>query len=741
MIFPGTSGVKNPFLLLSSITFVLITPMTAKAAPQSLSELVVVGSRAPTQISQIPGSVWVLEEEELEQQFRSGQDLKTVLGKLVPGMDLAPETRTNFGQNVRGRSVLVMIDGVSMNGSRGLSRQFDSIDPFNIERIEVLSGATAIYGGGSTGGIVNIITKKGEAGDTRFSTELGVSSGFNDSEDRKYRMGQSISGGSDSLKGRLAIAVQDNGAMYDGTGNQILTDITQTDLQYNRSVDIMGSTQFRIDSDQSVSLMAQLYDSRYMGNKGLWLGENLQERTSPEIRSGFTSDRSPETDRYLLNATYQNQDFLGHTAYLQVSTRHEASSFHPYPYPAFDKNTGELKLASSYYGASKQNTDQHLVKALLVKDLGDLTLSYGIDLDREDFSASQMVFDNTLAFGSGGLTFEEDFTVPRYPDYRVDGITAFLQAEWQATDKLQLNAGVRQRYSTLKMNDFVPTTQQIAVDRGVVSGADAIPGGENNYQVTLVNAGAIYNLTDDHQVWANVSQGFEIPDPGKVAGRGTYAIQGGRYVLTDYLDIDDNAIPGLKTHQVELGWRTYRNRWDAQVATYYTWSDKEAKANSNLQIEILDAKTRDYGIEGSLAYRATDQVSLGTTGHYIRSEVQDANGKWEKNVVTYASLPKATVFTQWQDSLNRVRLQASHSFDIDDDKGQEIDGVTLLDLQADRKLPVGRVNFAVSNLLDKDYQTVWGQRAQLFYGARFAYEPYDFKGQGRTYTLTYAADY
>ncbi|WP_217632594.1 TonB-dependent receptor plug domain-containing protein [Marinobacter sp. AC-23] len=143
------------------LSLAMAAPFAVHAAPTSLDELVVVGSRAPAQISQIPGSVWVLEDEELEEQFRSGQDLKTVVGKLVPSMDLAPETRTNYGQNMRGRSVLVMIDGVSLNGSRGLSRQFDSIDPFNVERIEVLSGATAVYGGGSTGGIVNIITKKG----------------------------------------------------------------------------------------------------------------------------------------------------------------------------------------------------------------------------------------------------------------------------------------------------------------------------------------------------------------------------------------------------------------------------------------------------------------------------------------------------------------------------------------------------------------------------------------------------
>ncbi|WP_275575555.1 TonB-dependent receptor plug domain-containing protein, partial [Stenotrophomonas maltophilia] len=77
---------------------------------------------------------------------------------MIPGLDIGSQGRTNNGQNLRGRSVLVMIDGVSLNSSRGISRQFDSIDPFNIERIEVMSGASAVYGGGATGGIINIVT-------------------------------------------------------------------------------------------------------------------------------------------------------------------------------------------------------------------------------------------------------------------------------------------------------------------------------------------------------------------------------------------------------------------------------------------------------------------------------------------------------------------------------------------------------------------------------------------------------
>ncbi len=62
--------------------------------------------------------------------------------------------------NMRGRSMIVMVDGVRLNSSRSDSRQLDSIDPFNINHIEVISGATAMYGGGSSGGLINIVTKK-----------------------------------------------------------------------------------------------------------------------------------------------------------------------------------------------------------------------------------------------------------------------------------------------------------------------------------------------------------------------------------------------------------------------------------------------------------------------------------------------------------------------------------------------------------------------------------------------------
>lgn len=703
----------------------------------SLDELVVVGNRAPSQISEVPSTVWVLEGEELQRQLDSGQSLKDTLGKLVPGMDLGTQNRTNFGQNLRGRSVLVMIDGVSLNSSRGVSRQFDSIDPFNIERIEVLSGATAIYGGGSTGGIINIITKKGEAGGPQFETEVGANSGFNNSNDREFRAGQSISGGTEFVKGRLAVAGQDNGAFYDGNGDPILPDITQTDLQYNRTLDVMGNLQFEFSETQSLDLTAQYYNSRFDGNKGLYLGQNLSRLNNPEIRSGFTTDREPESDRYLVNASYRDTDFLGHTAYLQASTRNEEVSFHPYPGRLADDPATPIP-EMPYVGASKQNTEQHALKAMLVKDLGDVQLTYGIDLDREDFDANQMIFDLNQALASGLLVNEARYTTPRYPSYRVDGAAGFLQTEWQATDRLKLNAGIRHRRASLEVSSFVPVQQRVNIENNIGSSAEPIPGGKNDYRITLANAGAIYTLTSDQQIWGSFNQGNEIPDPGKVLGQGQYSLSGsGEYQLTDFLDLDNNNLPALKTNQVELGWRRHTPDWDAQIATYYTWSDKDTEITDRLTVEVVDSRTRAYGVEGSAAWRPVEQWEVGTTGHYVKSETRQ-NGDWQDQSVTSASLPKATAHIQWGDADTSIRFQGVHAFDIDDAQGNEVEGPTTFDLQGTRRLPAGELTLGINNVFDRQYTTVWSQRAKLFYGLP---EVTDFKGRGRTYTLSYSIKY
>ncbi|MBH9336961.1 TonB-dependent receptor [Pseudomonas aeruginosa] len=717
----------------------------ALAADPGEQQMVVIGSRAPPSISELPGTVWVIEREQLDQQTQAGVPLKEALGQLIPGLDIGSQGRTNNGQNLRGRSVLVMIAGVSLNSSRGISRQFDSIAPFTIERSEVMSGASAVYGGGAPGGIIHIVTKKGVGGDTRFNPELGARRGVQCHEDHDLRAAQSISGGNDLFNGRRAIAYQKNGAAYDGSGDQVLTDITQTDLQYNRSVDLMGSLGFTFANGHSLDLGLQYYDSGYDGDRGLDLGRNfdaLRGRAPYSIKGGVDLDREPERPRHQFTATYHAPEVLGHDLYLQAYYRNEKMAFNPFPTIRYS-NSGAINYGTSYYSASQQDTDYYGMKLALVKTWERASLTYGVDLDREKFTSDQMLFNLPLAAASGGLVASEQAKLGRYPDIDTDSRAFFLQGSWKATDALTLSAGVRRQSMSTDVSDFVAANQQLLLANGLGKTADAVPGGSKDYDVNLVNVGAIYKLNLQQQVWANYSEGFELPDPAKYYGFGRYgaAAGNGHYPLLQGVSVNDSPLDGIKTKQVELGWRHTDGALDTQVAAFYSWSDKSIKYDSKtLAVLQQDTKKRNYGLEGQATYWLDDHWQVGVNGLAIRSQ-EKVDGRWLKQDVTSASPSKAGAFVGWKDDQRSLRLQGVRTFNLNDEPGNKIDGYALFDLLGTQALPVGTLTAGIQNLLDKDYTTVWGQRAQVYYGGLAPAGLFDYKGRGRTYSLTYSVEF
>lgn len=695
-------------------TVIVRKPDTAAKGLQLKALEVSVGARTSTAISEIPGTVWVVDQVQLQEQLDTGVTLKEAIGKLVPGLDLAPEGRSNYGQNMRGRNVLVMIDGVSQNSSRGLSRQFDSISPFNVERVEVLSGASALYGGGATGGIINIVTKKGAPGPAQFETEVSGTSGFNKSDDLSSRISQSVSGGTDRVYGRLGISGEQNKAFYDGKGDQIFIDNTQTDLQYNRTLDLMGSLAIKLDDVQDLDLLAQYYDSGNNGNTGLYF-PNLHDKApsnleDAEIRSGYHTDLEPRSKRLLFNANYHHSDLLGQDFYLQGSYRKEDNNFFPFPYYNAGKPQG---VNGVYFAASQQNFEVTSLKALFAKQWDSVKLTYGVDLDRERFNATQSVFNSAISSESGGLDLDTQSKAPRYPSYRVDGHSVYAQADWKLTDALTLSGGARR--------------QQMDVDVGVFKG---IPGGSNDYAVNLFNLGAIYDFKNGHQTWINYSEGFDLPDPAKYYGKAG-------------LSVKDNPLAGIKSRQVETGWRFADVDWDAQAAVYYIWSDKVITTDSaTLTIDVADKKSRDFGFEGALTRHFNNGWDAGGTLHLVRSEEEDADGDWMKRDARYASLSKSTAFVGWHGDSRNVRLQGNHAFTLKDDSDHKISGYTTFDLMGSQETEFGTFSAGIQNLLDKEYSTVWGQRAALFYSPTYGPEYlYDYQGRGRTYTLTWSMAY
>lgn len=132
-------------------------------------EVVVSATKTPVPISQLTSAVEVITGEDLERR-----NVKTVVDalRLAQGVAVFSNGGPGSSSNVRIRGgaadhTLVLLDGAIMNSGTLGSFNFANLTTDNIERIEILRGAQSmVWGSDAMGGVVNIVTKKGEGPST-----------------------------------------------------------------------------------------------------------------------------------------------------------------------------------------------------------------------------------------------------------------------------------------------------------------------------------------------------------------------------------------------------------------------------------------------------------------------------------------------------------------------------------------------------------------------------------------------
>ncbi|MDR6772893.1 TonB-dependent siderophore receptor [Azospirillum sp. BE72] len=131
------------------------------------------GSKTDTPLEQIPQSVSVIGREEMDD--RGAQKVDEAL-RYTPGVFSQPFGRDSDTNWVFIRGFQATQSGVYQDGLQlyayGFGGQF--VDSYNLERIEVLRGASSVlYGGSNPGGLLNYVTKR--PGDTPVrSVEAGI---------------------------------------------------------------------------------------------------------------------------------------------------------------------------------------------------------------------------------------------------------------------------------------------------------------------------------------------------------------------------------------------------------------------------------------------------------------------------------------------------------------------------------------------------------------------------------------
>ncbi len=130
----------------------------------TIEEIVVIASRYPEKLKDVPVSVELIDREELNNMdaVSIAEVLNNKSGIFINNYGSVSAQKTVSIRGSMSRQVLVLVDGQVLNSHQNGVADLSMINTDQIERIEILKGpASALYGANALGGVLNIITKDG----------------------------------------------------------------------------------------------------------------------------------------------------------------------------------------------------------------------------------------------------------------------------------------------------------------------------------------------------------------------------------------------------------------------------------------------------------------------------------------------------------------------------------------------------------------------------------------------------
>ncbi|RNJ62025.1 MAG: TonB-dependent receptor [Porphyrobacter sp. IPPAS B-1204] len=641
--------------------------------------IIVTATRAGTALENLPLSVSLVSEEELQQQLRQNRNILSALEFTVPGLSIqAPEDRSSCGSQIRGRTASFQINGVPVNEDLrpGSCTGPFAISPFAIESVEVVRGGTALYGAGAPGGIINLQTRRAKG--RELEIDVTAQTSFNTAVARDTFITDLYVGAGQDL-GAFDYYV---GAGYTDSGNQRSGNGRPVFSSAFEAVDLIGS--FGLDIGEArIAFTGTFHDE----NRGRdFYPEGAFLPGSDEVASVIEVAPHPQVgeagDRSITGIlSFNHPDLLAHDVtfalFFQDQEIIQRDNF-------FDIAFG----GDSFFASNRENSRLGLRSTFVRSyDLGggSLKTSYGLDFTRNDFlrfTVDPVGEDRIIGY----IT----------PAFYLETLAPFAQAEF-TTGALTLTGGVRHEWysGAVEEEGFDPALPRAAT-----------PGAFADSELTLWNAGAVYQVTDAMQVYAGFSQGAELSQLGRAA-RGA---------------LDPGAISNepATSDQYELGLRGSGGDLSYGAAVYYARSDASSQIQPDptcapgtfCPLIPLRIPERGWGLEAQAQWQAMENLQLSGVFTLQRGEVFDEDaGEWI-NFSTDRAVPlRITARADWQpiDKLG-LGLQVTHygasSFFSPTQQAigfVESDAVTLAAANISYDLGPVRIFAAADNLLDEVY--------------------------------------
>lgn len=470
----------------------LLLPLIAAA--QAADEQTMVVTAAPTTVSELdtPAAVSVVNGDEMR-QAAPRVNLSESLGS-VPGLQV--QNRQNYAQDlqlsIRGfgsrstygvRGLRIYVDGIPATMPDGQG-QTSNIDIGSVDTIEVLRGPFSALYGNSSGGVINVTSQTGTQPPT-----VEASSYYGSFGTWHYGMKATGAVGDGSHAGDVDYTVSTNRFTTHGYRDH-------SGARKNLANARLG---VRINDVSKLTLLLNSVDIKANDAGGLTADEwRDNPRQSPRGDQYNTRKNTRQTQAGLrYERQLSAQDDL---SVMMYAGERETTQFQSIPRAPQLKPShagGVIDLTRHYQGIDTRLTHRG---ELLVP----VTLTAG--LDYENMSERRKGYENFVMV-NGAPQYGEQGALRRNERNLMWNVDPYLQTQWQLTDKLSLDAGVRYSSVWFDSNDYYITPG---------NGDDS---GDASYHKWLPAGSLKYALTDAWNVYLSAGRGFETPTINELSYR------------------------------------------------------------------------------------------------------------------------------------------------------------------------------------------------------------------------------
>ncbi|MBC4286106.1 TonB-dependent receptor PqqU [Klebsiella quasipneumoniae] len=470
----------------------LLLPLIAAA--QAADEQTMVVTAAPTTVSELdtPAAVSVVNGDEMR-QAAPRVNLSESLGA-VPGLQV--QNRQNYAQDlqlsIRGfgsrstygvRGLRIYVDGIPATMPDGQG-QTSNIDIGSVDTIEVLRGPFSALYGNSSGGVINVTSQTGTQPPT-----VEASSYYGSFGTWHYGMKATGAVGDGSHAGDVDYTVSTNRFTTHGYRDH-------SGARKNLANARLG---VRINDVSKLTLLLNSVDIKANDAGGLTADEwRDNPRQSPRGDQYNTRKNTRQTQAGLrYERQLSAQDDLSVMMYAGERETTQFQSIPRAPQLMPSHAGGVIDLTRHYQGIDTRLTHRG---ELLVP----VTLTAG--LDYENMSERRKGYENFVMV-NGAPQYGEQGALRRNERNLMWNVDPYLQTQWQLTDKLSLDAGVRYSSVWFDSNDYYITPG---------NGDDS---GDASYHKWLPAGSLKYALTDAWNVYLSAGRGFETPTINELSYR------------------------------------------------------------------------------------------------------------------------------------------------------------------------------------------------------------------------------